>query len=85
MIIEPIRPYMLVEIEKKEEKTPGGIILLERRKDSLQEGKLIKSSLPMCNNRVGMKVYFKMWAGEPVDNTNYKLVHIKDIVAYEQT
>ena len=29
------------------------------------------------------KVYFKRWAGEPIDD--YLLVHIKDIVAYEKT
>lgn len=92
-MIKPLGDYVLVEPEKLEEQTAGGIILPEMKKDKPQTGKLVADCdlLP-----AGTKIWFKMWAGEPVEymkddkrvkfgkvKMDYLLIRWKDIIAYE--
>ena len=101
-MIHPIGDYVLVEVEKQEEQTVGGIILPEMKKDKLQTGTLVEGMYVNESPNLaamlspGVKIWFKMWSGEPVEyfkddkrvrfgkvKMNYLLINRKDIIAYE--
>lgn len=89
-MIKPIGDYVLVEPEKIEDKTESGIILPEMKKDRPQTGIVIDYPIPNPPTQTrhlkpGTKVWFKMWAGEPVkyEGKDYLLIHRKDLIAYE--
>lgn len=92
-MIKPLGEYLLIEPDKNEEKTVGGIIVPEMRKDRPQTGVLIE---PFNKLQAGTKVWFKMWAGEDIEymkedkrvsggavKKGYKLIHKRDLIAYE--
>lgn len=82
-MIRPLGDYVLILPDSLEEKLPSGIILPEKQSDTPVTGIVIASN--NIYKIVKRKVWFKMWAGEDVKYKNraYKLVHIKDIIAYE--
>ena len=101
-MIKPIGEYVLIEPDKIEDKTESGIFLPEMKKDRPQTGTVVEDFVtPQKGNTVyivpkGAKVWFKMWAGEPIEyfkddkrvkfgkvKKDYLLIHRKDIIAYE--
>lgn len=69
--------------EEKEEKLESGIYLPGLRKDIPNFGIVKQSGIEGIPE--GVKIYFRMWAGEDIDfgGKKYKAVHAKDLLAYE--
>lgn len=100
-MIKPIGDYVLVDVDKQDEQTQGGIILPTQKKDQPQTGTVIDISVNAAEKvlvdfKPGIKIWFKMWAGEDVEylkedkrvkfgsvKKKYKLIHLKDIIAFE--
>ena len=88
-MIKPLGEYVLIEPDKIEDKTESGIILPEMKKDKPQTGTIVQDKNAEGYNlqyfKKGWKVWFKMWAGEPIkyEGKDYLLIHKKDLIAYE--
>jgi chaperonin GroES len=83
-MIKVLDNYVLIEPEKMEEVTVGGIVLPQERKDTPQTGIVIDNG--GLDLAIGKRVWFKMWSGENIkyENKEYKIVHYKDLLAYEE-
>ena len=85
-MIKPIGEYVLIEPDKIEDKTESGIFLPEMKKDRLQTGTVVNYLIPFSPNlKKGTRIWFKMWAGEPIkyEGKDYLLIHKKDLIAFE--
>ena len=88
MTIKPTKDYILLTVDKKkEEVSAGGIYLPEKASSEPQCGIVAFKEWYSSNDplHTGVKVWYKKWAGESINynGTDYLLVHIKDILAYE--
>jgi chaperonin GroES len=95
--LTPLEFFVVVELDPQEEKTAGGIILLEKAKDqdklATQEGTLIAVSPHAftyaegwpegSKPEVGQRVLFKRYAGHlhEREGRSYRLLNDKDLVA----
>jgi chaperonin GroES len=96
-MIIPAQDYILLTVEKKEEVSKGGIILPDKTSDTPQCGTVALDKDHWTKHEdgtqvveswaKGIKVWFKRWAGEPINynGKEYLLIHLKDIVAFEET
>jgi chaperonin GroES len=95
--LTPLEFFVVVELDAIEEKTAGGIILLEKVKDqdklATQEGTLVAVSPHAftyadgwpdgSKPEIGQRVLFKRYAGHlhERDGRSYRLLNDKDLVA----
>lgn len=85
--IKALENYVIIKPDGVgEQALESGIILPELRKNVPSSGTIvdIKANAPELHK--GVKVWYKMWAGQDVEYEKEKLimVHIKDLIAYEQ-
>lgn len=93
MKIRPIGDRILVEREKSQDKTTGGIVLPDNAKEKPQRGLVVAvgngrvskkdgKSLPL-QVKVGDRVYFSSWAGDEQkhDGKNILLLREDDVLA----
>jgi len=99
--LTPLEFFVVVELDRDEEKTAGGIILLKQTQDAdklaTQEGTLVAVSphaFTYADNwpegsvpQIGQRVLFKRYAGHlhDRDGKTYRLLNDKDLVAIVET
>jgi chaperonin GroES len=93
-VLRPIGDRVIVEVEKKEEKTAGGIVLPDGAQEKPQKGKVIAvgegkiledgSRSPM-DVKVGETVIFSKYGGTEIKQVDRELVILRqdDIYAIE--
>lgn len=91
-MLKPLGDRVIIEVQKEEEQTIGGIVLAGNAKEKPQTGKVVAvgtglvtaegKTLPM-NVKVGDTVMYDKYAGSTVkyDGQEYLVVHDKDIIA----
>lgn len=91
-MLKPLGDRVIIEVQKEEEQTVGGIVLAGNAKEKPQTGKVVAvgtglvtaegKTLPM-NVKVGDTVMYDKYAGSTVkyDGQEYLVVHDKDIIA----
>jgi len=87
-MIEPVGHFALIEMQRIEEKTAGGIFLpksaVEKEERAMQEGKLVAAG-PLCkklaDEQVGRTVYFGRYAGLLIEHegAEYRLIDEDEI------
>lgn len=85
-MIKALNNYVLIRPDlPKEKELESGIIIPELRKEVPQSGVIVEIDMSTSTLHRGVKVWFKMWAGQDIeyDKEILKSVHIKDIIAYE--
>ncbi|MBO4956776.1 MAG: co-chaperone GroES [Rickettsiales bacterium] len=92
MKLKPIQDRVLVKREDAEEKTSGGIIILDTSKEKPSKGVVVavgdgardeKGNIIPMTLKVGDKVFFTKWGGTEVkiDNEDLLIMKESDILA----
>lgn len=85
--IKALENYVIIKPDGVgEQELESGIILPELRKNLPSSGTIVDIKANTPELQKGVKVWYKMWAGQDVEYEKEKLimVHIKDLIAYEQ-
>ncbi len=84
-MIKALNNYVLIRPDLPTEKSlESGIILPALRKEVPQSGVIVDVPENVTHLIKGVKVWFKMWAGQDIayEKEILKSVHVKDIIAY---
>lgn len=87
-MLSPYKGYVLLE-EMTEETLPGGLAMPDKRDDAPMSGKLISQRIDTHKDDPtlirGTIVYFRAFAGDKIvtEQGTYRLVHERDIIAYD--
>ena len=82
--LQPVNQQVMLEIEKKEEKTSGGIIIPDSAKEKPKYAKVLAlSGIENAEIAVGDMVFFKEYSGTEIEfeGNKYLLVPYADIMA----
>lgn len=82
-MLKPLGDRVIIEMQKPQEKTVGGIVLADNAKQKPQTG-LVSAVGPKVENvKKDVKVLFDKYAGTSVkyEGKSYLVVHEKDIAA----
>lgn len=82
--LQPVNQQVLLEMEKKEEKTSGGIIIPDSAKEKPKYAKVLAlSGIENAEIAVGDQVFFKEYSGTEIEfeSRKYLLVPYADIMA----
>ena len=82
--LQPVNQQVLLEMEKKEEKTSGGIIIPDSAKEKPKYAKVLAlSGIENAEIAVGDLVFFKEYSGTEIEfeGKKYLLVPYADIMA----
>ncbi|HOA63348.1 MAG: co-chaperone GroES [Acholeplasmataceae bacterium] len=93
-MIKPLFDNVVLELEKKEQKTASGIIVSSKEEKTgnigyvkaIGTGKMVDGKLVPMTVKVGDKVIFRQYAGTEieVDNQKYTIIQEEDILAILQ-
>jgi chaperonin GroES len=82
--IQPINNYVLIEVTKTEEKTPGGIVIPDTAREKPRDGEVISIATGASDEiSIGDRVIYKEFSGTEVthEGEKYLLVPVSDIFA----
>lgn len=86
-MLKALENYVIIKPDGVgEQQLESGIILPELRKNVPSSGIIVSIWKDTNELHEGVKVWYKMWAGQECEYNKEKLlmVHIKDLIAYEQ-
>lgn len=85
-MIKPLRGYVIIDPEKAEEKSAGGLYLPDNAKEKPQKGTILAVGSPIkleFEAKKGDKVYYRKWGGDDInfEGKELKIVKFEDVVA----